>query len=108
RLTESYWFDYQLLDRELQGSGFDPRRLALPKDSSWLETARNHCWIQALIDGTWVDLDPSSVDLSVGDSLSTEARTTDSLDANLLTHKLVVRMELETTASDQATVVLER
>lgn len=105
-LTEGYWHDYQVIDRHLSQSPHDPRRASTPTSFDWVPNILKHCWIQARVGGRWVDLDPSALNLQMGEALATPTDTSDFLDADALTFKLKVRMELETNKLDQEPIVV--
>jgi hypothetical protein len=95
-MTRDYWYDYMLLDDHLRGTQFDPRPNTEVEYGEWLPTATRHCWVQANIGGKWVDMDPTVTGLKPGESITTPADTSATMDANVLTHKLNILIELET------------
>jgi hypothetical protein len=84
--------------RQLDALTADVRKaggqLAGSTDAHLLAIAADHVWIQAQIQGAWVDLDPAVPEAKPGSSLCAPATTSDSLpDAAFDTVTAVVRLE---------------
>jgi len=95
-LTLGYWQDYALLDQYLSSTNLDPRTQSEALDNDWRQQARQHCWVQARINGQWVDFDPSALNLGPGERLQAASAVSESLDADELTYKLRVKILIET------------
>ncbi len=69
--------DYALLqtalDGRMDGSGAEPV-------GSIAADIRHHAWVQVLLDGSWVDDDPSMANAQPGQSLTTATATSDTFD----------------------------
>ena len=64
------------------------------KDESLIETIRNHCWVQIMNKGEWIDLDPSFPDANVGQTYATLDKTANDISEDSLP-KLMISLEVE-------------
>jgi hypothetical protein len=63
-------FSEALLMRKLADKGVSLEASDTDSNSALLEVARDHCWVQVLVDGKWTDLDPSAGSLKFGSRLA--------------------------------------
>ncbi len=64
------------------------------KDESLINTVRNHCWIQVLSNGQWIDLDPCFPDAEAGRHYASIDRTSENISESSLPN-LTISLEVE-------------
>jgi transglutaminase-like putative cysteine protease len=88
--------DYKAV-RAVLGTQLAP--VTAPSHEQLLAEMNPHVWVQASVNGGWVDLDPSFRDASVGHAPGTLVRTTEELPDDL-NQRVTVRLMAETLVDD--------
>jgi hypothetical protein len=99
--------DYGIIRDQLQAAAFTIPAPGTPSIDSLVKETQDHFWLQSLVQGAWVDLDPSFDDAVPGRSYAPASATFDALPEAMFDRvELRVRIEEYTGDSPSSRVVL--
>lgn len=100
KLVSSIQRDNDLLRDMLKAAGLPKRAESPVTMQTLLSEARNHYWIEWLIDGTWTAMDPSFATAVPGQTFAEATETTETLPDSIY-HHVEIRIRVEEYAGEQ-------